>query len=68
MRRQEIPASTNAWEVPEETSSAFPEEPLAKVCTVVKKDTSLCKKAPARENVDSGRHPPQRTRDVFSRK
>ena len=36
MRRQEMPASTSRWVVPQENSSAFPEEPLARVCRVVK--------------------------------
>ena len=37
MRRQEMPASTSRWVEPWETSSALPEEPLARVCMVVKK-------------------------------
>ena len=41
MRRQEIPASTSRWVEPQESSSAFPEEPLASVCRVVKYKTSL---------------------------
>ena len=37
MRRQEMPASTRRWVEPQDNSSAFPEEPLASVCTVVKR-------------------------------
>ena len=37
IRRQEIPASISRWVSPQESTAAFPEEPLASVCTVVKK-------------------------------
>jgi len=33
IRRQEMPASTSRWVLPRETRRAFPEEPLARVCS-----------------------------------
>ena len=60
MRRQEMPASIRNEAPSQESRAALPEEPLARVCTVVKKNTSLCimKKASAGERAGQGRHTP----------
>ena len=47
-RRQEMPASTSSRTSPQESTSAFPEDPLARVCTVVKSPTSFPKLKRAR--------------------
>ena len=46
IRRQEIPASISRWVSPQESTAAFPEEPLASVCTVVKKIPLFEKRPP----------------------
>ena len=42
IRRQEIPASTSRCVLPRQSSRALPEEPLARVCSVVKGHPSQC--------------------------
>ena len=63
IRRQEMPASTKRCVSPQEMTSAFPEEPLARVCNVVKlrylaiPDRGISN---ARGEGDESRQPPSR--------